>query len=167
MIKIIRSKRKTLSLSLDRQTGEPVVRAPRTCPDEVIARFLEAHKGWIKKQQENFKPPKVYTPEEIAALRAKAKAYLPGRAAYYAPLMGVSPTGLRITAARTRYGSCSAKGAICFSLFLMEKDEEFIDYVVVHELAHLRHMNHSPAFYKEIEKILPNYQELDKQRKRA
>lgn len=156
-MKIIRSKRKTLALSLDRQTGEPVVRAPRACSDMTIARFVEAHRDWLARQISTFSPPKVYTPEEIASLRTKANEYLPDRVAYFAEIMGLNPAGVRFTAARTRYGSCSTAGRLCFSLFLMEKSDRAIDYVVVHELAHLRHMNHSPAFYREVEKVLPDY----------
>ena len=79
--------------------------------------------------------------------------------------MGVTPTALKITSARTRYGSCSGKNSINFSLFLMEKSARAIDYVVVHELAHIKQHNHSPAFYKEIEKILPDYKERIKELK--
>ena len=102
---------------------------------------------------------------EIAALCRRAKEDLPRRVAYFAPLMGVKPASVKITSARTRYGSCSGKNSICFSLYLMEKSDRAIDYVVVHELAHIRQHNHSPAFYKEIEKILPDYRERIKELK--
>ncbi len=161
---IIRSNRKTLSLSINRQ-GEVEVRAPFYCSDRVIRRFIEKHQGWINRHLAEFQPPKEYTPLEIEALRTKAKDYIPKRVAYYAPLMGVAPRSVKITAARTRFGSCSGKNNICFSLFLMEKSEAAIDYVVVHELAHILHHNHSPAFYCEIEKILPDYRERIKELK--
>ena len=71
--------------------------------------------------------------------------------------MGVQPTGVKITAARTRFGSCSTKNSLCFSLRLMRYPDECVDYVVVHELAHIRHKNHSRAFYQEVARYLPDY----------
>ena len=71
--------------------------------------------------------------------------------------MGLRPAGVTITSARTRFGSCSAKGRLCFSWRLMQYPPEAIDYVVVHELAHLVHMNHGPEFYALIERYLPDY----------
>ncbi len=139
-----------------------MVRAPYGCSDAFILEFVQKHQDWIQKHQAKHR---VYTEEEIRALRAKAKAYLPERVAYYAPLMGVKPTGIKITAARTRYGSCSPRNSICFSLYLMEKSERAIDYVVVHELAHILRRDHSPAFYKIIEKTLPDYKSRIKELK--
>jgi predicted metal-dependent hydrolase len=71
--------------------------------------------------------------------------------------MGVRHSGVKITSARTRFGSCSAKNSICYSLYLMQYPPEAVDYVVVHELAHIRHKNHSPAFYAEVARWLPDY----------
>ncbi len=155
-MKIIKTNRKTLALLINRQ-GEPEVRAPLHCPDAVIRQFIHAHQRWIDRQLANYRPPKTYAPEELEALRAAARRHIPERVAYYAPLMGVTPRSIKITSARTRYGSCSSSNGLCFSLFLMEKTPRAIDYVVVHELAHILHHNHSPAFYHEIGKILPDY----------
>ena len=71
--------------------------------------------------------------------------------------MGVNPTSVKITSAQTRYGSCSAKNGICYSWRVMLLPEDLIDYIVVHELAHIREHNHSPAFYRVIERELPDY----------
>ncbi|MBQ7034708.1 MAG: M48 family metallopeptidase [Clostridia bacterium] len=163
-MKITYSKRKTLSLSIN-AAGEPEVRVPLGCPSWVIEGFIQKHRRWIEKRLAEQKQKKQYTPAEIEQLRQRAKELLPQRVAYYAPLMGVSPASVRITSAKTRYGSCSGKNAICFSLYLMEKSPRAVDYVVVHELAHIKQHNHSPAFYKEIEKILPDYRERIKELK--
>ncbi len=163
-MKIIRSKRRTLSLCVNK-AGEVEVRVPKRCPDAVIRAFVEKHRDWIARQLEAYRPPKEYTEAEIAALRAAAKATIPPKVAQYAARMGVEPASVRITAARTRYGSCSGKNGLCFSLFLMEKSERAIDYVVVHELAHIKQHNHSTAFYREIEKILPDYRQRIKELK--
>lgn len=70
---------------------------------------------------------------------------------------GLCPTQVRITGARTRFGSCSSQGHICFSWRLMQYPPEAIDYVVVHELAHLRYMNHGAEFYALIARYLPDW----------
>ena len=76
---------------------------------------------------------------------------------HYAKLMTLYPTGLKITSARTRFGSCSGKNSICFSWRLMDYPESAIDYVVVHELAHIAHKNHGPQFWALVERYLPDY----------
>lgn len=77
--------------------------------------------------------------------------------AYYSERMGLYPTQVRITGARTRFGSCGSQGHICFSWRLMQYPPEAIDYVVVHELAHLRYMNHGAEFYALIARYLPDW----------
>lgn len=163
-MKIIRTNRKTLSLCVNKQ-GEAEVRAPYACPDGVIRAFIEKHRGWIARQLAAYRPPKEYSEAEMGELRAKAKAVIPPKVAYYAAQMGVTPSSVKITSARSRYGSCSGWNGLCFSLFLMEKSDRAIDYVVVHELAHILHHDHSPAFYREIEKILPDYRQRIKELK--
>ena len=76
--------------------------------------------------------------------------------------MGLRPTGITITGARTRFGSCSPQNRLCFSWRLMEYPEDAIDYVVVHELAHLVHRNHGPEFHALVGSVLP-----DQDRRRA
>ncbi len=164
-MKILYSDRKTLRLSINRE-GEPEVRAPYGCPASVIENFVQKHQKWIEKRLAERKEQKEHTSQEIALLRQRAKELLPQRVAYFAPLMGVKPASVKITSAKTRYGSCSGKNSICFSLYLMEKSPRAIDYVVIHELAHIKQHNHSPAFYKEIEKILPDYRDRIKELKR-
>ena len=76
--------------------------------------------------------------------------------------MGVAPTGFKVTAARKRYGSCSAKNSLCFSCFLMNCPEEAVELVVVHELCHIREKNHGPGFYALLERYLPDWRERKK-----
>jgi len=78
---------------------------------------------------------------------------------FFARQMGVKPSAVKINSARTRWGSCSAKASLNFSWKLMLADKKIVDYVVVHELCHIKEMNHSPQFWSEVEKILPDYQE--------
>ena len=157
---IVRSRRRTVALEVTRE-GRVLVRAPLRMPQDEIERFVASHAAWLEKAQAKVTarqaahPP--LTEQETAALRQRAKELLPDRVAHYAAIMGVTPTSVKITSARTRFGSCSGKNGICFSLYLMQYPEEAIDYVVVHELAHIRHHDHSPAFYAEVAKVLPDY----------
>ena len=120
-----------------------------------------SEKNLAKISAENAKNPEP-TAEEIAELRRRAKEYLPERTAYFAKIMGVEYTSVKITSAKTRYGSCSGKNGICYSLYLMQKPIEAVDYVVVHELAHTVHHNHSAQFYQLIEKYMPDYKERNR-----
>ena len=158
--RIIRSRRRTMALEITRD-AEVLVRAPLRVSEASIRRFVESHRAWIEthlaRRQAHLAAHPPLTEAELAALRSRAKADLPERTALWARRMGVEPAGVKITAARTRFGSCSAKNSICFSLYLMQYPPEAIDYVVVHELAHIRHRNHGPAFYAEVARWLPDY----------
>ena len=103
--------------------------------------------------------------EELDKLIKMAEVYIPSRVEYYSRLMKLEPAGIKITKAKKRFGSCSGSNSLCFSCYLMLYSESAIDYVVVHELAHIKHHNHSNDFYKLIEKFLPDYKERIKQLK--
>ena len=152
--------RRTIALQITRD-ARVVVRAPLRASEADIRRFVESHRAWLEshldRQRARADAYPEPTPAEEERLRALAKAELPGKVAHWAAVMGVQPTGVKITAARTRFGSCSAKNSLCFSLRLMRYPDECVDYVVVHELAHIRHKNHSRAFYQEVARYLPDY----------
>lgn len=163
---LIRSRRKTLALEITADC-RVLVRAPLRLPKERIDAFVESHAAWIethleRQRQKAVSAPPAPTPEEIAALKAKARAILPGKVAYWSEKMGVAPTGLKITTARKRYGSCSGRNSLCFSCFLMRCPEEAVELVVVHELCHIREKNHGPRFYALLEQYLPDYKERKK-----
>ncbi len=156
---LIRSRRRTLALEM-KPDGSLTVRAPLLTPEKTIEAFVAAHADWIARHRAALPPPAPEpTPEETAALRRKAAEILPGRVAFFAAKMGLTPASVRITSARRRFGSCSSRGGLCFSCYLMRYPPEAVDYVVVHELAHLRHPDHSPAFHALVEKFLPDAKE--------
>ena len=95
----------------------------------------------------------------IKVYRRLAKLHLAERVAAYSDQMGVAPAGIKINGAKTRWGSCSSKRSINFSWRLVMAADHVIDYVVVHELAHLTHMNHSKKFWATVESVLPDYRE--------
>lgn len=160
--RLIRSRRRTLALEITPEC-EILVRAPLRLSRERIDRFVADHGTWIadhlarqRRRRETHPEP---TEEERAAYIRRAREELPEKTAYYGALMGLTPAGITVTGARKRFGSCSGKNRICFSWRLMQYPEEAIDYVVVHELAHIRHKDHSRAFYACVEAILPDWRE--------
>lgn len=159
---LIRSRRRTLALEVTRD-ARVVVRAPNRCAVGEIKRFVHSHEAWLRAhisraEERKLRRPEP-TPEEAAALRERARRELPAKLEYYAARMGLKPEGMRITSAKTRFGSCSGRNRICFSWRLMQYPEEAIDYVVVHELAHIREKNHGRAFYALVERYLPDWRE--------
>ncbi len=102
---------------------------------------------------------------EVAELRKAAKAYLPGRLRELAEEHGFSVNQVRIKHNVSNWGSCSVKGNINLNLNLMRLPSELQDYVMLHELCHLRHMNHGPEFHALLESLCPNHKALRKQLK--
>ena len=158
---LIRSHRRTLALEITKDC-RLLVRAPLRCPEGTIREFVTRNQFWIdrhmvKVRQRAAEAGPSPTAEEIDALKARARTVLPGRVAHYGAMMGLCPTGVKITTAQKRYGSCSAKNSLCFSCYLMRSPDEAIDAVVVHELAHIRYKNHGKSFYALIEQYMPDY----------
>lgn len=158
--KVIRSNRRTLALEVTLK-GEVLVRAPRFVTDKTIMEFVSSHENWIlktiKKQEKRRELNPEPTAEEIEQLKAKAKEILPERVNFWSEKTGLKCTGITITSAKTRYGSCSGKNSISFSYLLMRHSIEVIDYVVLHELAHTKHHNHGKQFWNLIEKYMPDF----------
>jgi predicted metal-dependent hydrolase len=95
----------------------------------------------------------------ICIYKLEAKLAITNKVNEYAPLMNVTPAVIRITNAKTRWGSCSGRNSINFSWRLIIADDDVIDYVVVHELAHIKEHNHSPRFWALVADVLPDYRE--------
>lgn len=159
--RVIRSRRRTLALEITKDC-EVIVRSPLFITSEEIDCFVAKHRRWLEAHLDRRRraatlTPSVQTPEEQAALKAKARARILPRVAYYAERTGLVPSGVKITSARTRYGSCNGKNGLCFSCYLADVPETALDLVVVHELVHIRVKNHGPGFYALLERILPDW----------
>lgn len=102
----------------------------------------------------------------LKVLRKEAKSYLPRRLKYLASTHGFNYSATRITHASSRWGSCSSAGTISLNISLMQLPFELLDYVLIHELCHTRHMNHSQDFWDEVSRAEPDYINLRNQLKK-
>ena len=161
-ISVIKSKRKSISIQI--KSNQVIIRAPQRMKNKDIEIFVESKRNWIEKHLESvlekqklidFSEP--YSAEEIKSFVSKSKEIIPERVEYYAPKIGVDYNRISVRCQKTRWGSCSSKGNLNFNCLLVLLPDEIIDSVVVHELCHRKHMNHSPQFYAEIEKVFPDY----------
>ncbi len=161
MMRIIRSARRTVVIQITKE-GEIIARAPRFMPEREIIKFAEKHGAWIEKNltriladKENAEP--AFSDEELRALIRKAKTVIPEKVAYFAEIMGVNWGRISVRKQSTIWGSCNITGNLSFNCLLMLVPEAVMDYVIVHELAHRLQMNHSAAFWAEVEKVIPDY----------
>ena len=162
---LIRSDRSTCQIQVKRD-GSVVVRAPRRMPERDIMRFVSEKEAWIENAlrkvaaaKESSDAAEPLSDADIKALADRALDHIPGRVAYFAPIVGVDHGRITIRNQRTRWGSCSGKKNLNFNCLLMLTPDAVIDYVVVHELCHLKEMNHSPHFWAEVERVIPDYKE--------
>jgi hypothetical protein len=160
---IVRSNRRTMALQVTRD-GQVVVRCPMRMPEARARAFAEEHKEWIlehlRQVRERLEDRPVFSEEEVRRLKEQARKVLTKRTEIWAQRMGVTYGRIAIRQQVTRWGSCSAKGNLNFNWMLVLMPEELQDYVVVHELAHRREMNHSPRFWQIVESQLPDYRKL-------
>lgn len=169
-IRIIRSSRRTLSLQV-KNDGQVIVRAPKHVTLQEIAAFVRKNSAWLHKHLEKVRkekelnaasPVQPLTMDDIQKLADEALRVIPGRVAHFAPLVGVTYGRITVRNQRTRWGSCSSKGNLNFNCLLMLAPPDILDYVVVHELCHRKEMNHSPKFWAEVAKVIPDYKERQK-----
>ena len=121
--KLIRSKRKTISIEINERC-EVIVRAPNRISERQIEKFVLEKQDWIEKALEKMKKRaetrKVYSEADIKELYKKARDILPHRLKFWSEITGFTPTGVKITSAKKRFGSCSPKNSLCFSVFLFD-----------------------------------------------
>ena len=164
---LIKTKRKTISLEVHDEGL--VVRAPlRTTRREADA-FVQKHDRWIRTQLQKLELRKKaaqtagkLSEAELRELGRRAAAYIPARVKHYADLLGESYGRITIRCQKTRWGSCSTKRNLNFNCLLMLAEPGVIDSVVVHEVCHLREMNHSDAFYALVLGLCPDYYRYDR-----
>lgn len=167
-VEIIRSGRKTLSVSVSPEC-HIIARAPLNMPENVIIEFIISKSSWIEKhirlnreKNKQLMETELFSSEDIRKMADTAVKIIPERVRYYAELIGVTYNKITIRNQKTRWGSCSSKGNLNFNCLLVKAPPEVLDSVVVHELCHRKHMDHSKQFYEEIYKVFPEYDKWDR-----
>lgn len=166
-VEVRRSKRKSaiIKITADMQI---VVFVPLYVSDNEIEKMVISKSKWIDEHMlkvqstidERSKLEKI-TFEQVKELADQAVEYIPKRVKYYAEKENFVYNKITIKNLVSRWGSCSTKGNLNFNCLLMLTPDYVIDYIVVHELCHLREMNHSEKFWAEVEKIMPDYQRAE------
>jgi predicted metal-dependent hydrolase len=202
---IIRSNRKTLSISID-AFSRLIVRAPRRCSEERIFAFIAEKEAWILRKKSEMAGAGIKLPPEnlhgyslpllgeyytifltnearISLDTAQKRLYLPRKnskerlikwckdnakrilnavSEQCAAKMGVTYKSITVTSARSRWGCCTSDNRIRYSYRLIFTPREILEYVAVHELSHIIQKNHSPAFWREVEKLVPDWKQKRK-----
>lgn len=153
---LIRSNRKTITITINTD-GTILVKAPNSVSKKRIDEIVKNKSDWITTRLEHQKSRRTFTEEEITYYRKKAKTAFAERLHFYESQIGVHANGLRIKDQKTRWGSCSSKGNINLNWRLILAPQEVMDYVIIHELCHLKEMNHSKAFWDLVEAHCPDY----------
>ena len=154
---LIKSKIKNIYIKIE--NGKVIVKAPYRVSKQEIDKIVAKKTWWISKkikEQENREEPRNPNSEEIEMLKQKLETYV----RVYSEKIGVCPNKIRIRNIKTAWGSCSKNKNITFAANLAFKSDEFVEYVVVHELCHIKHMNHSEKFWKLVESNILNYREI-------
>lgn len=164
VLSVVRSARKTIGLQVC-ENGDAVLRIPNQLSADALQKFLDSEHAWIWKKVEQMQT-RMEQRQETGAVPVgelsrdeleKIKKKIESRVNAYKKVMGVTLGWITIRNQKTRWGSCSSKGNLNFNCLLMLAPPEVLDYVVVHELCHRKQMNHSKAFWAEVEKAFPDY----------
>lgn len=160
---IVKQHRKSISIKI-RNSSLIEVHAPFGIEDKDIDAFVEKHGDWINAKLAEMKEAESALNSIDVASKAEfdekielAKKIIPEKCAYYADMIGVDYGRITLKAQKTLFGSCSAAGNLNFNIALMFAPEKVLDYVIIHELCHLKEMNHSVDFWHEVEKVMKDY----------
>jgi len=157
-MKIIRSNRKTLALEIS-SDASLIIRSPRLMPVFLINNFIKQKQTWINKKQKLIKArnQKKSQMPIFKIIKKQVLKKISERVKYYSSLADLKYQKINITSAQKRWGSCSAQNNLNFPQRLALAPNKVIDYVVVHELCHIKEKNHSKNFWQEVAKIMPEY----------
>lgn len=165
---IKKSLRRSISIQVQND-GIVYVKSPKQMPVSEVEEFLVLKKQWILKrlekirlENEQIEKEGLFTQQELKEIKRKAKNIIPQRVEFYAQKSGISYKRIAIRLQKSRWGSCSAEENLNFNCLLVLMPIEILDSVIVHELCHRKHMNHSRAFYNEVYAIFPDYNRCDK-----
>lgn len=160
-----RTKRSSISIRVNGDSSV-YVKAPKQFSNQTIISVVKENRGWIEehinkmdrlRQSGRLDNYIVLDNARVKQLKKEAKAYIPKRVRHFAKILGVTYGNITIREQKSRWGSCSSNGNLSFNCLIMLMSPKTIDYVIVHELCHRKQMNHSKAFWREVENIIPNY----------
>lgn len=143
-----------------------VVTSPYTLSEQVIKKFVKLKFDWIAKKMAFFsgldinKDIAVWSKEHYEKHKADALRVISKRVDFFAAKTGLEPNGIKVKMLKTKWGSCSVKRNLNFNYKVLFLDSNLRDYIIVHELCHLKHMNHSKKFWRYVEKVCPDYRDL-------
>ena len=147
-------------------SGRLSMSVPKYTSDFLAKRFLNSNRKIIREKLPVKDPSEQRARDyQKKQLQKKAREYLPYRLEYWAKRYGYSYEKCRLSHANTRWGSCSSNRTISLNIGLMKVPEPLRDYVILHELAHLNHMDHSKAFWAEVAEHDPHYKNHEKKLK--
>lgn len=158
-----RAQQKRAYIRVKEPDGRVEVSAPMRMSDGAIVRFVREHMSWIESHRRGViarasQTPGAPTSEELVEWRAVVEAFTPALVEKWAPIIGVTPGKLAYRNMVSRWGSCNVKtGRICINVQLAAQPPECLEYVVVHELCHLREANHGPRFKALMDVFLPDW----------
>ena len=165
---IQKSRRRSISVSV-MTDNRVLVKAPYGTTERTVQEFLLSKKDWITKhlekqnrEEEKAESLGLLSADEIRQIKKHARKIIPQRVEYWANKIGVTYGRIAIRLQSSRWGSCSVDGNLNFNCLLVLMPPEIMDSVVVHELCHRRHMNHSKEFYAEIARVFPDYKRCNK-----
>ena len=154
-----KSMRKSIALKI--KNGQIYVHAPFFMTDQMIHSFVLKHTAWIEKKLSTTRPSLI-DPSKIDKYKADAKSYIPRRVEELAQKFGLEYKSVKITSAKTRWGSCSSNKSLNFTYRLILTPKAVIDYVIIHELAHTVYMNHSQDFRWLVKTMMSDYKNYEK-----
>lgn len=154
--RIIRSRRRTLALEIDREAAL-IVRAPRRLPLSVIEEFVGKKEHWIVKKQGMLRRRQEAKIIPMTVGREEARRKIIERVEWHSQALSLKYNRVDVSSAKTRWGSCNVKGSIRLNWRLAMAPAEVLDYVIIHELMHLQVRSHSRSFWGKVGAVLPNY----------
>lgn len=166
-IKIIYSKRKSISIRVD-DNEKVIIRSPKNISKKELENFIADNSSWIKSRlkersiQKNKRNELLKGIDDLEQKKKEAKGLIMESADRWSKKLNIKYKKVRISNARKRWGSCSSKGSVSINWRLVFAPKDIMDYVIVHELLHLKHMNHSKSYWKSVEEVIPDYKKRRK-----
>ena len=167
---VVRVRRKTIGISVD-ENGNVQIRIPKWCPLWEAHDFVKEKADWILKAQTKMEQRQENRRDDWDDVRAETYPWIRlqggklfrNKVAAWAEKMGVEYSKITIKDVSTRWGSCSDNGSLSFSWKVFVMPERMVDYLIVHELAHIRHMDHSHEFWELVGTYIPDYKRIRKE----